>query len=81
VEIDRLKLSHSLNPFEAVHMVEHFWRWEVVDVLRCGRGDYLVAEDGCINGRPVRPDFGPGRWKPSRGANSDLRPGELLHQK
>lgn len=42
--------AHVLREMEAI-----------VPLLR--KGDYLVVEDGCVNGHPVRPDFGPGPFE------------------
>ena len=41
------------------HVLRELAAW--LPVLR--RGDYLVVEDGCINGHPLRPDFGPGPYE------------------
>jgi cephalosporin hydroxylase len=41
------------------HVLRELAAW--VPVMR--RGDYLVVEDTCINGHPVRPDFGPGPFE------------------
>lgn len=41
------------------HVLRELAAW--TPLLR--RGDYLVVEDGCVNGHPLRPDFGPGPYE------------------
>lgn len=41
------------------HVLRELAAW--LPVLR--RGDYLVVEDGVVNGHPLRPDFGPGPFE------------------
>lgn len=42
------------------HRMQHVARELKAYVPLMQRGDYLVVEDTCVNGNPVRPDFGPG---------------------
>jgi cephalosporin hydroxylase len=42
------------------HTKAHVLRELAAYVALMQRGDYLVVEDSCVNGHPVRPDFGPG---------------------
>jgi cephalosporin hydroxylase len=42
------------------HQKAHVLRELAAYVPLMKPGDYLVVEDSCINGHPVRPDFGPG---------------------
>lgn len=42
------------------HQKTHVLRELAAYVPLMKPGDYLVVEDSCINGHPVRPDFGPG---------------------
>lgn len=59
------------------HSMQHVFReleaW--VPVLRSG--DYLVVEDTCVNGHPIRPGFGPGPWE-ALDAYLAAHPGELI---
>jgi cephalosporin hydroxylase len=45
------------------HRKEHVLRELEAWVPFLRPGDYLVVEDTCINGHPVRPDFGPGPYE------------------
>lgn len=56
------------------HVLRELNAW--VPVLRSG--DYLVVEDTCVNGHPVRADFGPGPWEAVEEYLA-ANPGKLLH--
>jgi len=58
------------------HVLRELNAW--VPLMR--KGDYLIVEDGCVNGHPVRPDFGPGPFE----AISEFvgaRPALLIHDR
>ena len=56
------------------HVLRELETW--VPFLR--PGDYLVVEDTCVNGHPVRPDFGPGPYEAVE-AFLARHPGLLVH--
>jgi cephalosporin hydroxylase len=45
------------------HSRDHVLRELRAWVPRLRPGDYLVVEDTIVNGRPVRPEHGPGPWE------------------
>jgi cephalosporin hydroxylase len=60
------------------HTRDHVYRELNALVPLLVKGDYLVVEDSCVNGHPVRPDFGPG---PYEAVQDFIRenPGVLIH--
>lgn len=48
---------------DADHRKDHVLREMVAWVPVLRGGDYLVVEDGCVNGHPLRSDFGPGPYE------------------
>jgi cephalosporin hydroxylase len=59
------------------HRKAHVLRELAAYVPLMQSGDYLVVEDSCVNGHPVRPDFGPGPMEAIEDYVS-AHPGELI---
>lgn len=59
------------------HSHDHVRRELDVLVPLLRKGDYLIVEDSCVNGHPVRPDFGPGPFEAAAGFIQD-NPGVLI---
>jgi cephalosporin hydroxylase len=61
------------------HSRDHVLRELRAYVAIIRAGDYLAVEDTCVNGHPVRPQFGPGRpWEAVEQFLSES-PGVLRH--
>ena len=62
------------------HRADHVLRELETWVPRLKTGDYLVVEDGIVNGHPVRPEHGPGPWEAIE-AYLQRHPGSLIHDR
>lgn len=49
--------------FDSDHRKEHVLRELDAFLPLLRAGDYVVVEDSCVNGHPLRPDFGPGPYE------------------
>lgn len=48
---------------DSEHHRDHVLRELEIFAPLLRKGDYLVVEDTCVNGHPLRPDFGPGPYE------------------
>lgn len=67
--IDMVNLAQEILPknrgalfiiLDSDHTASHVYKELEVWMPTLKPGDYLVVEDGCVNGHPVRPEHGPG---------------------
>jgi cephalosporin hydroxylase len=62
------------------HSKSHVLRELEAFVPLLSKGDYLVVEDTCINGHPVRPEFGPGPYEALEEFVAK-HPGQFVHDR
>jgi cephalosporin hydroxylase len=81
-DLVRSKLPAQRGPLFAIldsdHRAAHVLRELEQYVPQLRKGDYLVVEDTCVNGHPVRPDFGPGPFEALEEFER-MQPGLLQH--
>lgn len=55
--------GNLLVVLDSDHRASHVYKELCAIVPRMKSGDYLIVEDGIVNGHPVDPGYGPGPWE------------------